>query len=339
MLFAILLALPQMLANDYYLRIANMTGIAIIWAISLNIVFGYTGQISVGHAAFYAIGAYVSSLLMVRLGVSFWLATPLGILASAIVGLVLGLPTLRLRHYYLAMATLGFGVVIQVLLKQLDWLTEGVVGVIGIPRPSLFGLELGDEVSYYYLVLLSTLVTLILTGNLVSTGIGRALIAIRENEAAAASLGINTTKYKLIAFMLSTAFAGFAGSLYASLTKYISPDSFTIEHSIMILMVVILGGLGSNVGSVIGGVLFVLLPEAVRFMGDYQLVLYSVVLIIFTVFAPRGITGLISDLATRISRSRAASRAPSLAPAKEGQAVIDGTSVATDGTSAAGGNG
>ncbi len=303
LLMLLLLFLPQLSDSEYYVHLANMVGISVMLTLSLNLVFGYTGQISVGHAAFYAIGAYTAAIVMTKFHWPFWLAVPASMISAGLIGALLGIPALRLKGYYLAMATLGFAVVTYVVLRQWGPVTGGAMGLTGIPRPKLFGHEFNDESSYYYLILAATLFTFFIVRNIIASPIGRAMMAVRESETAAESLGVNVTKYKIMAFIISSALAGLGGSMFAPLSRYVSPDGFTLVPSIVILSMLVIGGLGSHLGAVLGGALMVLLPEFIGFVGGYRVFVYSVCLLLVIVFMPEGLAGMVKHF-TAFARMR-----------------------------------
>jgi ABC-type branched-subunit amino acid transport system permease subunit len=309
LLMLVLLALPKLSGSEYHVHLANMAGISVILTLSLNLLFGYTGQISVGHAAFYAIGAYATAIVMAKLQWPFWVAVPASMVAAGLAGAILGLPALRLRGYYLAIATLGFAIVVYVVLQQFQSVTGGAVGIIGIPRPKLLGYEFANESSYYYLVLVATLFTYSIVRNIIASAPGRAMIAIRESESAAEALGVNVAKYKMIAFTVSAGLAGLAGSLFAPLSHYVNPDGFTVMESVIILAMLVVGGLGSHLGAIIGGILLVILPESIAFVGQYRVFVYSLCLLFFVVLMPEGLAGMVHHLLalpwSRFSRGRA----------------------------------
>lgn len=296
LLLLLLGVLPHVTGSAYYVHLANMAGISIILTLSLNLVFGYTGQISIGHAAFYAVGAYTTAILMARMHWPFWAVVPASMLTAGLAGIVIGLPALRLKGFYLAMATLGFAVVVFVVLQQWRDFTGGAMGIIGIPRPRMFGYEFADEFGYYYLVLAATLFTFFIVRNIIASPTGRAMIAIRESEAAAESLGINVTEHKLMAFAISAGLAGLAGSLFAPLSRFVSPDGFNVMPSFIILAMLVMGGLGSHLGAILGGLLMVLLPELIGVVGQYRVFVYSACLMLIVVFMPEGLAGLIRYL-------------------------------------------
>jgi ABC-type branched-subunit amino acid transport system permease subunit len=290
LLLAILLY-PLVIRNEYFIHLAMVIGLATIFGFGFNLLYGYCGQISFGHAAFYAIGAYTAVLLQLKLGISFWIVGPIAVVFSGVVGFLLGLPILRLRHHYLGMATLGFGIVIEAVIVQWRELTYGPVGVMGIPIPKFLGIPL-QGVSYYYMVAFFTVLAAFITGNIVRSRFGRAFMAIRDNEDAAPSFGISPILYKSLALGISGLYAGLAGVLYAYLNLFIGPECFSLNLSIDVVMITVVGGLGTIIGPVIGGVIVSLLPEFLYQFVDYHLTIYALVLLIFLLFMPKGIAGV-----------------------------------------------
>lgn len=287
----IVVLFPLIAPNDYYVHLANMIGITFILTLGLNLLFGYAGQISVGHGAFYAIGAFTATLLMVKGGWPFWPSMLLAIIVSCMAGGILGVPSLRLKGFYLAMATLGFAVVVNVVLTQWESLTGGAGGISGVPRPSVFGYELNTEIKFYYLVLIIAFLSYIFIRNLLRSSVGRSLMALRDSESAAESMGINTTKYKVLVFVISSGLAGLAGALFASLSRYVTPDQFELMVSFILLGMVLIGGEASILGSLIAALLMILLPELTHVLGDYHLVAYSLLIILVILFLPSGVAG------------------------------------------------
>lgn len=287
----VLLAFPALAPNLFYVHLANMVGITLILTLSLNLIFGYAGQISVGHGGFYAVGAFATALLMTKAGWPFWPAAAAAVAAAALAGALVGIPSLRLTGFYLAMATLGFAIVLYVVLVQWEELTGGPGGIAGISRPTIFGYGLETENSYYYLVLGCVLLTLWITRNLLQSSVGQAMMALRDSPSAAEALGVDTVRYKILAFILSSALAGLAGALFASLSRYVAPSHFPLVESFILLVMVMIGGLGSMAGSVIGALIMVLLPELTLSLGAYHVVGYSVALLVVVMFLPRGLAG------------------------------------------------
>ena len=286
----LLLIVPQFL-DDYLMYLINLACIHIILAAGLNFLTGCSGQVSLGHAGFYGIGAYTSALLIIKLKIPFWFSMPLGGIGASLVGFGIGIPALRLAGFYLALVTLGFNEIIHLVSIHWDSLTQGTRGLM-LPAVNLGQYEFSTDYSFYYIILPITVFLLWVARNLMGSKIGRALVALRESEIASQCLGMNTAKYKVIAFALSAFYAGLAGSLYGSWISYISPDNFGLLESFLYIMMVIIGGMGSLIGSVIGAILFTLLPELLRTFEDLQDVIYGALLLIFIIFMPQGIYGL-----------------------------------------------
>lgn len=269
------------IVGSYYLQILSLVAINIVLVVSLNLVNGFTGQLSLGHAGFLAIGAYSSAYLTARMDVPFLPAIFGGALLAAVMGVVMGLPTLRLRGDYLAIATLGMCEVIRVMINNID-AVGGARGFAGIPKYTDF------SVAFFFAVL-----TIVVIRNLVYSDHGRALIAIREDEIAADAMGINVTFYKVAAFTISAFFAGLAGGLFAHYMQYMSPQQSQIGflRSIEILIMVVLGGLGSITGSVLAAILLTVLPEVLRFFSEYRMIIYPLVLLLIMLYRPQGLMG------------------------------------------------
>ncbi|HHW57646.1 MAG TPA: branched-chain amino acid ABC transporter permease [Clostridia bacterium] len=267
--------------NDYLQATLATICINIILAVSLNLITGFTGQFSLGHAGFMAIGAYVAAIMTIKIPTftSFILGTFLGAIAAAIVGFLVGLPTLRLRGDYLAIATLGMAEIIRVIFLNLE-VTNGAAGLSGIPR----------FVNWPWLFVFTTGIVLLIN-NFLKSSHGRACIAIREDEIAAEAMGINTTKYKVLAFVIGAFSAGIAGALYASYFYFIKPNLFGFLKSIDILVIVVLGGLGSISGSILAAILLALVSTYFQSFPEIRMVLYGLILIIIMIFRPQGLLG------------------------------------------------
>ncbi len=274
----------------YLLHLAIVAGIYIILTLSLNLIIGYAGQVSLGHAAFYGIGAYTSALMALNWHWPFPLTALGAILAAAACGLGLGLPTLRLKEDYLAVVTLGFGVIIDLVFLNLD-LTGGPDGLAGIPAPNFLGLSFRAPAAYLVLVAVALFLVLIFTYRLVGSYHGRALRAIRDHETTAQVMGINTPAYKIIIFTLAAGLAGLSGALYAHYITFINPETFGLHTSILILTMAVLGGMGSIAGSVLGAVILTVLPEALREVQGYQDLVYGALLVGLLILRPEGILG------------------------------------------------
>jgi branched-chain amino acid transport system permease protein len=286
----LLLALP-FFAGGYLLDVLVLTGIYVILAQGLNVVVGYAGLLNLGFAAFYAIGAYTYALLSTRLGMGFWPSLPLATGAAAMAGALLSVPALRLRGDYLAIVTLGFGEIVRLVLNNWDSLTNGPNGISGIPRPSLFGLELASIGNFYYFVLAAAALSVLVIRNVCTSRVGRAWLAIREDETAASASGINAMAYKFYAISFGAFFAGLAGALFAAKMQFVSPESFTFMESVIVLCMVILGGQGSIRGVVLGAALLVILPELLREAQGYRMLVLGVGLVLLMIFRPQGLLG------------------------------------------------
>ncbi|WP_338824387.1 branched-chain amino acid ABC transporter permease [Neomoorella humiferrea] len=256
-----------------------MLGINIILAVSLNLIVGFTGQLALGHAGFMAVGAYVAAVLTMKLHQPFALAIVCGALAAAVAGIIIGLPTLRLKGDYLAIATLGFGEIIKGMANNIEYI-GGAAGLIGIPRLTNW--------TILYVMMVITIVVIV---NFLNSTHGRACVAIRENEIAAETMGINTTYYKVMAFALGAFFAGVAGALYAHYFYLIQPTSFTFFRSFDVLVMVVFGGLGSITGSIIAAAAITLVNAALQDLAVLRMVIYAVLLIVIMVFRPQGLMG------------------------------------------------
>ena len=291
-LAALAAAVPLLTANTYYLFLAGLIGAGVVVGTGLNILAGNSGQVSLGHAGLYAIGAYTGAILATRLGVGFWLSLPAAAAASGAVGTLLAMPALRVTGPYLAMVTIAFGIIVEHGLIEWETLTKGFGGIADIPKPHLGSHPLALP-QYYYVVGAAVVASLFLARNLARSPWGRALAAVRESEVAAESLGLSPTLARTTAFALSAAFAGAGGCLYAYLTEFVSPDSFTFETSILFLLIVLFGGLGMVAGPLIGSIVLMVLPEALQQFSNYRLILYGLLLLGSIYFLPRGMAGAI----------------------------------------------
>jgi len=291
--------LPVVIRSEYDIHIFVMVWIFSLLVIGFNFIFGYIGQLSLGHGAFFAIGAYASALATLKWGVSFWIGLPFAALVAGVFGFVIGMITLRWRSHFFVIATICFNMIIYILILNWVSLTNGPVGIGSIPAPSLGGMAFSTKVHFYYLVFLFVLGALWFTKKVVSSPVGRAFAAIRENEPLAESVGISAYSFATLAFVISTAMAGMAGSFYAHYVTYISPEIDEFSVMISILVMVVLGGKGTVLGPVIGAVIFTFLPEYLRFAKDLRLPIFGLILILGIVFLPRGIITL-----PRLIRSR-----------------------------------
>ena len=283
---------------EYLLHILVITGIYIILALSLNLVVGYTGLASLGHAAFSCVGAYTSSLLALNYGLSPWLGLLIGACVAAVSGIVIGAPSLRLKGDYLALATLGLAVIVYSVAKNWMSVTRGPMGLPGIPGFSFFGMRLGEVWQYLIIVGVFVLITYAVIWRIVNSPFGRVLRSIREDETAALAMGKDVNRHKMIVFVVGAFFAGLAGSLYAHYITFIDPSSFTVMESITILLMVVFGGMGSLSGSFVGAAVLVILPEMLRFVGmpssiaaPLRQMIYGLLLVVLMLKRPQGIMG------------------------------------------------
>jgi branched-chain amino acid transport system permease protein len=289
---AVLALFPLVIKSEYDIHIFVMVWIFSLLVIGFNFIFGYIGQLSLGHAAYFAIGAYASALATLKWGVSFWVGLPFAAVVSGIFGFVIGVIALRWRSHFFVIATICFNGIIYLIILNWVPLTNGPVGIGNIPVPSLGGLAFDTKVHFYYLTLIFVLGALWFTKKLISSPIGRAFAAIRENEPLAESVGVSAYKFATLAFVISTVFAGMAGSFYAHYVTYISPEINEFWVMISILVMVVLGGKGTVLGPVIGALIFTFLPEYLRFAKGLRLPIFGLILILGIVFLPRGIITL-----------------------------------------------
>jgi len=302
---AALLVFPLLVRSEYLLRIAVLAGIYIILTSSLNITNGYTGLFSFGHAAFYGIGAYTAAILATRFGLSFWFTLPLAGIVAGAFGAAIALPTLRLTGIFLALVTIGFQEITYLVILNWIGLTRGPMGIPGIPPPAIWGTPLAGNRGYYYLVLALDVFVLFLLSRIVTSRVGRAFVSIREDELAAQASGVATFRYKVLSFIIATFFAGVAGAFFAHHARFVSADSFRLDETFAILTMLIVGGMGSLLGPVIGAVFLVVLPEASRFLAEYRGVVYGLILIAVILFRPEGIAGVPGIIQTWGALSRA----------------------------------
>jgi branched-chain amino acid transport system permease protein len=290
-LSAFIVAFP-FIFSLYQTNIMITALIYVITGLGLNIVVGLAGLLDLGYVAFYAVGAYSYALLNYHFGLSFWLALPIGAGLALMFGVLLGFPVLRLRGDYLAIVTLGFGEIIRLILENWNDFSFGPSGIANIPRPGFFGMELSlsEATTYlYFLMIALVLMTIFVVTRLQNSRIGRAWIALREDEVACQAMGIDKTKTKLTAFAMGATWAGMAGVVFAAKTTFINPASFTIWESIIILCVVVLGGMGSVFGVICGALILILLPEYLRAFSEYRMLIFGSVLVVMMVFRPGGI--------------------------------------------------
>jgi len=292
------LAVPAIAQDGYIIQLLNIAILNAIVVLGLNFVTGWAGQINFGQAAFYGLGAYTTAIAT-KSGVP-WIATPfLSVVVVIAASLMLGLPTMRLRTYYLAMTTIGFGEIIRLIIVHWEPVTGGTSGLRAIPGISIFGIGPQGQVQHYYLLIATLVLAVTIAARVRNSVFGRAMIATRDSEIAAEQSGVDTVRTKLLAFMIGAVYAGLAGCLYASSIRFISPDSFSGTQAILLMTMLIVGGMGSIAGCVIGAVALTILPEALRFLGQWYLVLYGLGVIAVIALAPGGLASLASQLPPR----------------------------------------
>jgi len=309
--------LPCFVKNNYVLGLLAIVAINTIIAVGLNLVMGYAGQVSLGHAAFFGIGAYTSAILTTQLHCNPWLALLAGVAITGIVALTVGIPCLRLSGNYLAMATLGFGWIVYTVMVQWEQLTKGTSGISDIPKLTIGSFVFGNDISRFYLTWAVTIALLVLSANIVNSRMGRALRALHGSEAAAATLGIDVAWYKIQIFVLSAAYASIAGSLYAHTVNFISPSSYGFSFSVELVVMVVIGGMASVWGAPAGAATITLLAEWLSGMGekisvlkDCEVIVNGLILILVMVFMPAGLVCGIRDLFRRAARKPMPAVAP-----------------------------
>ena len=297
--------IPQIVTNKYYMNILIMSGIWSIVALSLNLILGYTGQVNLAHGAFFGIGAYASALMMLKLKMGFWLSLPLASAIAGLFGFLIGLPALRTRGSYFAIGTLCFNIIVTLIVDRWEGLTEGARGLMGIPGAASIPLPWGGKIAFdtmasqYYLVLFFLVLTIFVLRRIMQSLVGRSFRAIRGNEELAEAVGIHAMRTKLLSFTVSCFFAGIGGVLYASYIGFLSPEITDYHVSFDALIYVMIGGIGTIVGPIIGTLLFVTIPETLQVAAEFRLLLYGLILIVMIIYLPRGIVGWVKDLKGR----------------------------------------
>ena len=283
--------LPQFL-KSYGIYLMTLMCVYLMAAFGLNLIVGYAGQMSIGQAAFYGIGAYIAAILMTKFGVSFWLVLPIAAVACFAVGLALGFPALRVQHHYLAFATLGFNVLVYLIMRNEEKLTGGTFGIANIPRPSLFGYSLDGSLAFFYFAYVSVILLAAVLWWILRSPWGRAFAALRDNPIRAESTGVNITAYTLLAFAIGAACAGIGGVYLTALVNFIEPGQFNLSVSLMMLLAVIVGGSGRFFGPVIGSVIVILLPEWLRDLKNWYLAIFGVAVIVMMIYLPGGLISI-----------------------------------------------
>ncbi len=289
------LLVPFVIQSNYVMRVVIYICLYVVLALGLNVVMGFTGLLNIGHAAFYATGAYTTAILMTSYGTSFWLTIPIGMVLGMSLGILLGFPTLRVRDDYLAMVTLGFGQIVYIVANNWMALTRGPRGIPGIPAPrigfSRWHLVIDSYPAYYYLILFFVFLSVYACIKVRDSRVGLAWMAIREDEDVAAVMGINLVFYKTLSFGFSAALGALAGSFFAAFQSFVSPNSFTILESVIIITIPILGGLGSITGTIIGAIIMIAAPEVFRSASEYRMVALGAFMVLMMVFKPEGLFG------------------------------------------------
>ncbi|NDP41283.1 MAG: branched-chain amino acid ABC transporter permease [Aromatoleum sp.] len=290
---AVMVPLPWVAFNDYQRYLLDLILINVILAVGLNIVKGFAGQVTVGHVALMAIGAYTSAVLTTKFGAPFWFALPGAMLMTAVAGAIVGIPSFRLEGAYLALATLGLAESVRIFISATDYLGASV-GYSDIPPPSLFGMPLNSFRSYYFVVMPLAVAGVYFSFCMLRSNIGRAFKALREDPLAAAASGINVRKYKSLAFIVSALYAGCAGSLAAHMSPgFLHPNSYTLVEMVTVLLMVVLGGIGHVWGGIIGAIIVTIIYDLTREYYQYQLLIFGLVIVLTVMFMPTGIGGII----------------------------------------------
>ncbi len=313
----LMLVVPNFL-KSYGVYLLTYWLVYIIAAMGLNLTVGYAGQKSLGHAAFFGIGAYTVAIMM-QAGISFWIGLPTAALICFVVGVILGFPALRVQTIYLAFATLGFNTAVWLVMRNEEWLTGGTFGINNIARPAIFGFSLEGNVPYYYFVLVVTVLMSLLLWGLLRSPWGKAFTALRDNPIRAESLGIDIRTYTLLSFAIGAVYAGVAGALFASLVQFIEPAPFTVGASIMMYLMVVVGGPGYFLGPVVGAAVGVILPEWLRFAQAWYLFVFGTAVVLLMIWLPDGLLSIPDRLrAKRLAREASAARAAAAAAATQG---------------------
>jgi len=298
----VLAALPILIRSNYWIGTVNLAIIYSIAVLGLNIILGLTGQLNIAQAAFWGIGAYTAALLNTRLGWPFWATFLVAPPTAAAFGVILGFPTLRLSGRYLAMATIGFGIIINLILHNWKEFTGGVDGIPGIASPVLGPLRFSTNASFYYLAIVCLILAALTQVRIKNSRMGRAFQSIKDNELAAELSGVDTFKYRVVAFALCSAYGGLAGQLFAHRTKYVSAETFFIDMSILFICMLMIGGAGSVAGSIVGASLLTFIPEWLRFLqGPWAMAIFGLAIVVIMIFMPTGLAGLAKSVWSKMA--------------------------------------
>lgn len=299
---AVVLILGCISKNQYLLTLFSFAGIYVIAVSGLDILFGYTGQISMGHAAYYAIGAYTSSLLSTKLGVPVFLSMVAAMIMSGIFGIIVAFPAAKLVRHFLSLLTIAFGQMVYIFACKAKPVTNAMAGVKRIPKLELFGFEFRSNISCAILVLTLCVIFLIVKQRIVHTSTGRAFLAIRENVVAADGMGINIKKYKVMAFAISAVYTGMAGALYAHIVSYISPESFQSSQSQLLMTMLLFGGMGNLAGPITGAVIVTILNESLQGFSSYRMLIYGILILASVLYMPKGLYGCVDKIKETLKR-------------------------------------
>jgi branched-chain amino acid transport system permease protein len=296
----ILAGVPLVQSNAYWVHVFSLALIGAILAFSEQLLVGMAGVVSLGQGAFYGIGAYTAASLSISFKLPFLLAIMSGGLLAGLSSLLL-IPIVRLKGSSLAVATLGFAIIVHLIMLNEDWLTGGSIGMMDIPVPTLFGVSLGGDISFYYVTLIAAAVVFLTLDRITHSRFGRALIAMSQDEEAARASGVAIALYKSKCFLVAAIASGIAGGLYAYHSRYLNPNDFSFQKSIDVLIMVVIGGIRSLPGAALGAAIVVLLPEVLRASGEFRLILFGVMVIVLAGTGNRGLAGIVVDLARHVS--------------------------------------
>ena len=307
-LLVVLAISPVIIQSNYIYSVINFMLLYVIATSGLDLLFGYSGQISLGHAGFYAIGAYGSALMSLHWGLHPLITMLLAAIVATIIGVILAYPASKLKYHFLSLCTIGFGEIIyQLIVNSPGDITSGFTGLYGIPAVTIFGFKLSKNIPIFYMLLIFAVIFMFVKQRIVHSKVGRAFIAIRDNTAAANGMGIDVTRYRVMAFGISAFYTAFAGALYAHFIRFISPETFTQEAlSVPLLTMVLFGGLATQWGPVIGSVVVTLIKELLQATGTYQMIIYSGFIVVVLLFMPKGIMSFISGIVEKVKMKKEA---------------------------------
>lgn len=284
--------LPLFITNNYHLNLMIQVLINIIVVVGLNFITGLTGQMNLGTAGIFSMGAYTSSLIATKLGLNPWLCLVAAIIMGLFIGMGLGYPSLRVSGVYLALTTIGFSEIVRILMTNLTDLTGGALGVTNIPAFSILGYKFVDNKQVYYLYLVIAIILIFIAYRIVNSKWGRAFLAVKDNPEAMEAGGVNIANIKILAFTMAAVYSTIAGSLYAHYIGFINPSAYNLEFSINYVVMLVIGGIGSVPGNIIGAIVVTIVPELLRFMQNYYWLVFSIITLLFVIFLPYGITSL-----------------------------------------------